>query len=312
MRIERAFDGEIRRQSHPRPVDAEIAALAGRQEGVVAREQLIQIGLGAAAIDHRVKRGVLHVVHRGVYAVGHRRLSREGYWTAAVLAAGPGAVLSHRSAAALWGIRDTRRVRVEVTVDRHCRRPGIDAHRVALAADEVTTERGMPVTTPARTLLDLADVLDLLQLEWAVHETEYRRLASPLSLETLLARHLGRRGTAVLRGIVNRGNLGKTIPRSELERAFLAFLDEHGIPRPLVNQTIGPYTVDGLYRDQRLVIELDGRGAHQTTRAFEEDRRRDRDLVTSGYRVIRITYRQLHAEPATIAAQLRSLTAAAA
>jgi hypothetical protein len=128
-----------------------------------------------------------------------------------VLAAGPNAVLSHRSAAALWGIRDARRARVEVTVGRVCRRPGIQAHRIVLAPDEVTVERAIPVTTPARTLLDLAEQLTPQRLERAVHEAEYRRLTSPLSLDALLTRHRGRRGTAALQAIVDRGRLGRTL-----------------------------------------------------------------------------------------------------
>jgi hypothetical protein len=306
MRIESAFDGDIRRQLHSRAVDRQIAALAARQHGVVAREQLIEIGLGASAIDHRVKRGVLHVVHRGAYAVGHRRLSPEGHWMAAVLAAGAGAVLSHRSAAALWGIWHGR-AKIEVTVDRHCRRPGIQAHRMALRVDEVTVERGIPVTTPTRTLLDLAEQLTPQRLERAVHEAEYRRLTSTLPLGALLTRYPGRRGTTALREIVDRGNLGKAIPKTELETGFLAFLDAYAIPRPLVNEAIGPYIVDGLYPDQRLVIELDSRAAHETTNAFEQDRARDRALLTKGYRVARITWRQLQEDHATLASQLRAL-----
>jgi very-short-patch-repair endonuclease len=276
---------------------------------VVSRAQLLELGLGAGAIDHRVARGGLHVVHRGAYAVGHAVLSREGAWMAAVLAAGPGAVLSHRSAAALWGIRDTARARVEVTVPRVCRRPGIDAHRAALATDEVTIETGIPVTTPARTLLDLAEVLDPHRLERAVHETEFRRLTSPLSLAALLARHQGRRGTAALRAIVDRNGLGRTITKSDLELMFLAFVDRYRIPRPLVNEEIGPYVVDALWPAERLVVELDGRQAHQTTRAFEDDRARDRDLQVWGYSVLRITSRQLHRDQTMLAAQLGALLA---
>jgi very-short-patch-repair endonuclease len=211
---------------------------------VVARWQLLALGLGHGAIDHRVARGLLHPVHRGVYAVGHAVLSRHGVWMAAVLAAGPNAVLSHRSAAALWGIRDGGGRDVDVTVARDRKRPGIRAHRAALAPDEITIEDGIPVTTPARTLLDLAEQLTPQRLERAVHEAEYRRLTSPL-------------------------------------------------------------TVDALWPHQRLVVELDSRQAHQTTRAFEHDRARDRDLLVWGYSVLRITWRQLHEDQATIATRLR-------
>jgi very-short-patch-repair endonuclease len=289
-------------------IDELIAGLADRQNGVVARRQLLALGIGAGAIDDRIARGLLHPLHRGVYAVGHTALRREGWWLAAVLAAGDGAVLSHGSAAALWGIRDTRRTHVDVTVPRNRRpRPRIAIHRAVLAGDEVTVERGIPVTTPARTLLDLAEQLTPQRLERAVHEAEYRRLTSPLSLEALLTRHQGRRGTAALRTIVDRGNLGRNIPNEGLETAFLAFLDKHKLPRPLVNEPIGPYTVDGLYREQRLVVELDSRGAHETTTAFEDDRARDRDLQVWGYKVLRITWRQLHDDAAVIAAQLKAL-----
>jgi very-short-patch-repair endonuclease len=307
MPIERAFDPEIWGGSHSRSADRLVAELAAGQHGAVARWQLLELGLSATAIDHRVARGLLHVIHRGLYAVGHRLLSREGRWMAAVLAAGDGAVLSHRTAAALWGIRDTRRARIEVIVPRVCRRPGIDAHRSALAADEVTVERGIPVTTPARTLLDLAEQLTPQRLERAVHEAEYRRLSSPLSLEALLTRHKGRRGTAALRAIVDKGRLGSTITRSDLELDFLAFLDAHRLERPLVNEEIGPYTVDALWPAERVIVELDSRQAHETTKAFESDRARDRDLQVWGYKVVRITWRQLHADGATIAAQLSQL-----
>ena len=174
--------------------------MAEAQHGVVSRAQLVALGLGRGAIDHRLRIGRLHLVHRGVFAVGHRVRAREAAWMSAVLAAGSEAVLSHRSAAALWGIRDTARSDVEVAVPgRRRKRRGMQIHEVTLAADEITTERGIPVTNPARTLLDLAEQLTPRQLERAVHEAEYRRLTSPLSLDALLTRHRGRRGTAELK-----------------------------------------------------------------------------------------------------------------
>jgi hypothetical protein len=172
----------------------QIAALAARQHGVVSRAQLLALGLGQGAIDHRVVRGLLHPVHRGVYAVGHSVLGPRGQWLAAVLAAGPGAVLSHSSAAALWGIRDAARARPEVTVARRRRLTSVTTHRIALAEDEITINDGIPVTTPARTLVDLAEQLTPQRLERAVHEAEYRRLTSPLSVDALLTRHPKRRG----------------------------------------------------------------------------------------------------------------------
>jgi very-short-patch-repair endonuclease len=203
------------------------------------------------------------------------------------------------------------RARPEVTVARRRRLTSVTTHRIALAEDEITINDGIPVTTPARTLVDLAEQLTPQRLERAVHEAEYRRLTSPLSVDALLTRHPKRRGTAALRTILNRNDLGRTRTKTELEIAFLAFLDAHHIERPKVNEPIGPYTVDALWPEQRLIAELDSRQAHHTTRAFEDDRARDRALLTTGYRVLRITWRHLHEDDATIAAQLRALLARA-
>src|SRR3954452_7394508 len=167
-------------ERRPRSVDAAIAALAARQYGVVARRQLAALGLGRRAIGHRLETGRLHGVHRGVYAVGHPLLGRHGVWLAAALAV-DGAAVSHRTAAALWGIRDSDVV--EVAVGRGVRpRSGIRIRETRLPADETCTQDGIPVTTPARTLLDLAAILRPHQLERAANEAERRRLTSPTSL----------------------------------------------------------------------------------------------------------------------------------
>jgi very-short-patch-repair endonuclease len=288
--------------------DRELAALAARQHGVVSRRQLAALGLSDARIDHRVARAALHRLHRGVFAVGHPAVTREGAWMAAVLAAGPGAVLSHRSAAALWGIRDSSRSPTEVITPRHCRRPGIDAHRIALPADEVTVERGIPVTNPARTLLDFAAVVTQPQLEHAFNEAEVRRLASPLPLDALVARYPNRRGnTAIRRVLATHAAMGETVTRSRLERRFLALVDAHALPRPRMNRTGDHGELDATWEDARLVVELDGYATHGTRRAFEDDRARDRALQVAGWRVVRITWRQLTVDAGTIARQLRIL-----
>jgi very-short-patch-repair endonuclease/predicted transcriptional regulator of viral defense system len=287
---------------------AGVAELAAAQHGVVSRAQLLDIGLGYRAIDHRIAGGLLHPIHRGVYAVGHRRLSREGAWMAAVLASGPGAVLSHRSAATLWGIRNTARADIEVTAPRRCRHPKIDAHHVALPADEVTTEAGIPVTNPARTLLDLAAVLTPQQLAHALNEAEIRRLASPLPLDALVARYPGRRGTTALkRALAQLREIGETITKSAFEERFRAFLEDHVLPRPRMNAPLGPYTPDAVWPTARLVVELDSYGIHTTKQAFEQDRARDRALTLAGYRVIRITWRQLTTDADAIAHELSEL-----
>ncbi len=292
-------------------LDAAIAELASRQYGVVSRRQLISLGLGEDAIDARLRLGRLHRLHRGVYAVGHEVVPREGRWFAAVLTGGAGAVLSHRSAAALWGIA-TFRGAVEITSPRDTRsRDGIRRHVAFLPADEITVREGIPVTSVHRTLFDFAGISPVDRLEAAMREAEYRRLWDRLSLPALLARHPGRRGNAKLRLCLDR--LGRTtgFTRSDLEELFLSFLDRFGLPRPHLNVRLevqGQWIeVDCLWREERLIVELDGRAAHETDAAFEIDRGRDRRLQAKGWRVVRVTWRQLHDEPERIAADLRSL-----
>jgi very-short-patch-repair endonuclease len=298
-------------QRAPIDVDRAIAGLAGRQHGVIARSQLVALGLGRGAIARRIERERLHVLHRGVYAVGHRALTRRGAWMAAVLVA-EGAVLSHRSAAALWGVLGTERRNVEITVPRHVRpRPRIDVHEGRLPPDEVTTHDGILVTTPARILLDLAAVVSPQHLERAATEAEIHRLGSPTSLAALVARYPTRTGTKTIRRLLNARDIGRNITKQLRFLAFLAFLDAHRLPRPRINATVDvppkPREVDCLWPDHRLIAELDGFAAHGTRTAFEEDRDRDRALLVSGYRVTRITWRQIAEEEEALADALRSL-----
>ena len=180
MASEASFGADIAPEVTPRR-DVAVAELARRQHGTVARAQMLALGMGAGAIKHRLACGRLHEVHRGVYAVGHSVLSMRGRWMAAVLAAGPGAVLSHRSAAALWGIRNG--TAIEVTTPHRVRRPGIRARGATLPPDEITTRAGIPVTTVARTLLDLAAVLARHDVESAFHEAEYQHRTDLISLD---------------------------------------------------------------------------------------------------------------------------------
>jgi very-short-patch-repair endonuclease len=305
MRDECHVDPHIGSQRDTGSIDELIAALAERQHGVVGRVQLVALGLSHRAIDGRVAAGRLHAVHRGGYAVGHRRLTREGRWMAAVLACGPGAALSHRDAGALWDLSATDRRGIEVSTPRHRRdRAGIEIHRARLEPDETTIHEGIPVTTVARTLLDLAAVLPRHRLKRVVEQAEILRLADRTSLDALLARYPRRQGTAALREM---RRAVPTLTRSELERRFVAFLDAHDLPRPRVNAVVEGFEVDFHWPDQRLIAELDGRAAHDTVTAFERDRARDRALQAAGWRVVRITWHQLHDEPARIAADLARL-----
>jgi very-short-patch-repair endonuclease len=288
-----------------------IAELAARQFGLVARWQLRLLGLGEDAIDARLARGLLHRVHRGVYAVGHQRLTREGHWMAAVLAAGPDAVLSHRSAAALWGIRHTARAHAEVICARRLAIPKVDSYRTVLPPDEVTVHDGIPVTTPARTLFDLAAVLTPQQLNHALNEAEIRRLTSPIPLDALIARHPRRKGTQALRRALElQRQRGETVTRSEFETAFLDFAERHGLPRPKTNEPLGPYFPDACWPEQRVIVELDSYAIHTTRQAFESDRARDRELTLAGYTVVRVTWRQLTHDADALAEQLSAILAA--
>jgi very-short-patch-repair endonuclease len=222
---------------------------------------------------------------------------------AAVLASGPGAVLSHRSAAAIWGLRPAARTRIDVTTGRALHaRPGIQPHRAVLAPDETTTTNGIPTTTVSRTLLDLAAVLPRQAIQRAVNEAEVLRLADATALHALKARHPRHRGISKL----HEDRL-PVLTRSELEARFITFLDDAVLPRPDVNTVIEEMEVGFAWREQRLIAELDGFAFHTTRRAFEQDRARDRRLQARGWRVIRITWRQLHDERHQLAAELASL-----
>ena len=295
-------------------LDRAIATLAARQHGVVARTQLLALGVGRGAVELRLRRGRLHRWQPGVYSVGHSLLSPEGHAMAAVLAAGPGAVLSHRAAAELWRIRASARRRIEVTVGtRRQAGPRVQVHRGSLPADEVTTRNRIPVTTVPRTLVDLAGVLTPRQLERAVREAEFLRLWDALSIETVLDRHRGCRGAPALRAILAAGRAGDGMTRSELEELFLVVIDQAGLPRPSLNAHVavadGSIECDCVWRAQRLVVELDSHRAHGRRSAFEGDRARDRALSLAGWRVVRVTSRQLERDRPEIVADLRTMLA---
>ncbi|HEU0023772.1 MAG TPA: type IV toxin-antitoxin system AbiEi family antitoxin domain-containing protein [Thermoleophilaceae bacterium] len=304
-------DRVIHGQRKARDVDLALAELA-RRHGVVARRELIALGATPEGIDVRREAGRLHVLHRGVYAVGHRAVTRRGGWMAAVLAGGPEAVLSHHAAAALWRIRDPCPGPTDVTVRRQRRsNSSLRFHHVRLPRDEMTEVDGIPVSTMPRTLFDLATVLDERQLERAINEADYLRLTDPLSLRDLLVRYPRRAGAARIRAALAARSRGATRTRSDLEELFLSLLDRHGLPRPRVNSHIpGIGEVDCAWPAARLVVELDSRSAHATSAAFEADRERDRLLQAAGWRVIRITWRQLAQDETALVVDLSHLLGA--
>lgn len=284
--------------------------LAIRQHGVITLAQLVELGLSASAVRSRVAAGRLHRVHTGVFAVGHAPLTRDGHQMAAVLACGAGAALSHRSAAAKLGLRPTDRSAIDVTSPGRTGRArrGIDSHSGAtLAPDDVEEVDGIRCTNVPRTLLDLAEVVGQRQLERACAQAEVLQRFDLHALEDVLARANGRHGAATLRAVLAGHAIAATITRSELEERFLTFLDAAVLPVPDVNTRIEEMEVDFAWRSARLIVELDGFAAHSTRTAFERDRARDRRLQAAGWRVVRVTWRQLYEDPRGLARELEAL-----
>jgi very-short-patch-repair endonuclease len=293
-------------QTDPPSLDERLAELTRRQYGVVARAQLFRLGVGATGIDERLRTGRLHRLYRGVYAVGHSALKPEGHRIAAVLASGEGAVLSHASAAAHWGIRQTAAAVVDVTVPvRSGRRGqrGIRLHRSRrLGREDFTVHEGIATTTVARTLLDLADVLPAQGLKRTIDEAEYQRRLDMTALLAAVNGNPGRRGSRVLQ----LATAPPELTRSELEQRFLAMLARRGLPRPLVNATIEGCEVDFAWPEHKLIVELDGFAAHGRRSAFERDRLRDRRLARAGYRTLRLTERMVRYDEDAIVADLEA------
>ena len=288
--------------------------LATRQHGVVSSAQLRELGMGPGAIQSWVRRGRLHPVHRGAYAVGRPLLTVDGRWMAAVLACGPGAVVSHRTAGALLGVRNSSSALIEVTSPRSRgrARAGIRAHSGAtLGPRDVTTVRGIPCTSLARTLLDLAEVLDPRQIERALEQAEVLRLLDVRAVEEVLGRAEGRRGAPLLAAALARFAPGSTVTRSELEERFLDLCRKASLPGPRVNHWIalpgGGVEADFAWVEHRLVVETDGHRVHGTRHSFEHDRRRDRRLLLAGWRVARVTWLQVERESRELTGTLREL-----
>jgi very-short-patch-repair endonuclease len=231
---------------------------------------------------------------------------------AAVLAGGPGAVLSHRAAGQLWGLIPRTTAPPEVSRPGNFRsRKGIVARRSQVPGDEVSRVNGIPVTSVSRTLLDLASVLTKRQLEKALNEAEVLGLTDRLSVPDLLERYPGRRGSSVLRALLRDRAVVRGITRSELERRFHAVLDGTDLPRPRRNAHVSVrgrfFEVDCLWAEQRLIVELDGWESHGTDLAFEKDRERDRLLLVEGWRITRVTWRHLRDDAPGVIADLREL-----
>jgi very-short-patch-repair endonuclease len=304
-----------------------IAALAVAQHGVVSAAQLYALHLSRDQVSQRVSAGWLHRLHRGVYAVGHSRLSPAGFWMAATLAAGPGAVLSHISAATLWQILGPRNTSWGMLVEPgdgkptevHVIKPGLGGirqrggiilHRsTTLLEHELTAHRRIPVTGPGRTLLDIAASAPRRVLERALDEAERSRLCAPTDLAAILEEHRGQPGAGALGRVVRSHAIGSTLTRSELEERFLGLCRDRHLPQPVLNVPLHGLTVDCLWAAAKLIVELDGRRSHGTRRAFQDDRDRDSLLAAHGYVTLRFTWWDVTRRPGVVAQRLRRVLA---
>ena len=296
--------------------EREISALAASQHAVIALAQLKRLGLTTSATTRRAAVGRLHRMHQGVYSViDPVLLTRRGRFMAAVLACGDDAVLSHRCAAVLHnlGLRTRATIDVSAPRSRGARRPGIRAHTAAtLTPEDTTTIDNIPVTTLARTLLDVAEDATRREVERAIDRAEQQRLLDMALIDDVLGRAHGRRGATLLQSVLQEHRLGSTLTRNDLEEAFLTICRHAGLPPDHANAWI-PFPqgsgaeADFLWDARRLIVEVDGRDVHTTRRAFESDRRRDQRLATLGYRVVRFTWRQVVFAPHEVGATLGAL-----
>ncbi len=287
-------------------IERAIAALAERQHGVVATWQLLELGLGADAIQYRVSIGRLHRIHHGVYAVGHRTLTRQGHRMAAVLAYGPNAVLSHRSAAAHWGIgQGSYKIDVTTPSGRRSRKT-IRAHTAKLDVEDRTVRDGIPVTSVERTILDLAARLSKDSLTHLIEEADRRHLFDLRKLDRAIARRPRAPGVACLRNAL-RTYRGTADTRSRLERKFRALIHRAGLPEPHFNVVVEGLTVDVYWPQWKLVVELDSQGYHANPHAFETDRIRDATLQKHDIRVLRVTGDRLDSAPKAVLADVLAL-----
>ncbi len=280
-------------------------ALACRQHGVVARWQLLELGYSADAIRHRIRVGRLHQIHRGVYAVGRPEITREGRWMAAVLACGPGAVLSHGNAAVLWGLSEGQRGPIEISVPRtrRCRIPQLTVHRrhpKALA--DATTHNRIPVTGPVRTLVDLAARAARPELETLINQADKLDLIHPEQLRSALDNLKGEPGVPALREVLDLSTF--TLTDSELERLFLPIARRVGLPNPETRQYVNGFRVDFYWPDLGLVVETDGLRYHRTPAQQARQALRDNAHVESGLTPLRFTHAQVRYQPGYVEATL--------
>jgi predicted transcriptional regulator of viral defense system len=310
--------GHIGRFSaHQQGVDVEVGRIAGAQFGVVSREQLEALGLTGDAAIKRAVSGRLYRVHQRVYSLTPRVMTERGRFMAAVLACGSGAVLSHRSAAYLWGLVDSWQEPIDVTApNRRGRSPeGVAAHRDgSVQPIDTTTLHGIPCTGVARTLLDFAAVAPEWEVRKVVAQAEVLRILDQPKLRALLRRSRRRRGVAQLRLILDTIHPQTKRTKSELERLFLRVCERGAVPEPEVNVWLDApngkrYQADFLWRDARLIVEADSRRFHDTDSSFVSDRKRQQQLELAGWRVSRCTWEEVERESRRLTVTIQGLIA---
>jgi very-short-patch-repair endonuclease len=272
--------------------------LARSQHGVITRAQLLQLGYTRHAIQHRLATGRLHAIHRGVFVVGRPELDMPGRWMAAVLACGPTALISHQTAGEIWGIRARRDRPIDVSVPAGTTRAvrGVRLHRRrSLGARDRAVHHGIPVTSPIRTLVDLATRLSAPQLEAAVNEADKLGLVDPERLRRALEGMTRQRGVTPLRHLLDRRVFRLT--DSELERRFLSLVRRARLPMPETQASVNGFRVDFFWREFGLVVETDGLRYHRTPSQQATDRRRDQIHATAGLTALRFTHAQVRFEP---------------
>lgn len=286
-------------------VEQRLAAIADLQHGLVTRGQLLDARVTPGAIKARLRSGALLREHRSVYRVGHRAPSVEARYLAAVLACGDGALLSGRAAAYLFGLLKGAAPRPEVTAPSKRLVDGVVTHRARGASrPDATTWRGVPITTVATTLVDLAAALKADDLARACHEAGVRYGTTPADVEAVLARRPTAAGAAKLRRILL-GDVHVTL--SALERRFLAVLRSAGLVLPRTNRPAGGRRVDCRWPELRITVELDSYEYHRSRHAWEKDRRREREARARGDEFRRYTWGDVFEDPRLMLAELRVL-----
>jgi very-short-patch-repair endonuclease len=286
--------------------NARVAAIADAQRGLITTAQLLGAGFSSAAVSRAAGAMRLHRLHRGVYAVGHRRLAPWAREHAALLAAGEDWLLSHATGAALWGQIETAPALVDLVRrgGQRARRPGLALHRTArLDEEDRATRFGLPVTAPARTLIDLAGVMDERRFVWIVEQARVRRMVSPGALQAALGRAPAGRGAAVLRAHLSQSTAPR-LTRSGGERRLLDLVRRAQLPEPQANARVAGWEVDLWWPGHRLAVELDGRDGHSSTTATERDHRKQAALAAKGIRLVRISGIRLHRAPYAVIAEI--------